>query len=747
MEQRQQPAEVAPSSPLALAAIPILVVPVGRVRRSTWERYTALFGAVGSVGQSDIPLDASLATARFFPSLSSSFAASTSATGAGSSGGALVKNNNNNAIHLTWATSASEGRVAGLGLLRPASQPLALVALVDLHPTCTPSLSTAAHLLVNTLDELYPTGERPLVVRCFGVEGEGASDERELVIDSGEAGRSAESDGSDDVTVVPRMENPSSFLEALVGDLVGRLLGAFAGLANSLESASGMALLQQQSLPPLSLASSIPLGSTPHASRSTTPTPQFSLLRGETLPVSRASSPLSRTDSLQGAQQHQQLGNGHPSTPNFSTSLAAGPPPPIQRSTTSSSLRNGVVPPLEAPVGPVKTSFGAPGRKRIISTQVAQTPSSGTLPPAGSPLVVAAALPLAAARLASVLGSLYLLAGRLGDAQQSFLDALLQFSKLPATAAASAAAMAGGAGDPLWHGVTLEGLATAGILIECKPKSPSLPAKDGASGPPSPAYETITAHIDTALAMYHKATPTYAPSGESPFPALYTNAALRLARLLLVIRQRGPPSPHLLPFLRLAPGPADPPVPPSSSNVSRHAVAERATLAHGPWLILLPPTVRLAALRVLVGLFRALEMRRKEGVFARMVVACLGEMIVLGRIAVAAAAVPNAGPSDGAVGVRIEDGKEGNEALLELMDRYLVAYGVDVDASGGVFAGCNEREVKEIRAGQRIDRGGDSRLAGEVSLPIGWPELQLRALRDSIGLAELLPGTSCCLGF
>lgn len=232
MQQPQQPAEVSPSSPLALAAIPILVVPVGRVRRSTWERYTALFGAVGSVGQSDVPLDASLSTARFFPSLSSSFAASTSATGAGGSGGALVKNNNNNAIHLAWSTGLDAGRAAGLGLLRPASQPLAVVALVDLHPSCTPSLSTAAHLLSNTLDELYPTGERPFVVRCFGVEGEGSAGDGELVIDSSEEGRSAEADGTS-VTVIPKMDDPSAFLEALVGDLVGRLLGAFAGLVRT----------------------------------------------------------------------------------------------------------------------------------------------------------------------------------------------------------------------------------------------------------------------------------------------------------------------------------------------------------------------------------------------------------------------------------------------------------------------------------------------------------------------------------
>jgi hypothetical protein len=513
-----------------------------------------------------------------------------------------------------------------------------------------------------------------------------------------------------------------------------------------------MALLQQQSLPPLSLASSISYGSTSHASRSTTPTPQFSLLRGETLPVGRSSSPLSRTDFSPGTRQHQQLGNGHPSTPNFSTSLAAassGPPPPMQRSTTSSSLRNGVAPPREAPVGPIKTSFGAPGRRRVPSAQIASSlngSSAPAFPQTGVPAAAAtaAALPLAAARLASVLGSFYLLAGRLGDAQQSFLDALLQFSKLPVNAAASAAAMTGGAGDPLWHGVTLEGLATAGVLIECKPKSPSLPTKDGAAGPPSPMHEVISAHLETALAMYHRAGPTYAPSGESPFPALYTNAALRHARLLLVIRQRGPPSPHLLPFLRHAPAPADSPARASAaSTISRHAVAELATLAHGPWLILLPPTDRLAVLRVLVGIFRALGMRRKEGVFARMVVACLGEMIVLGRIAVAAATAPAAGPSDGAVGVRFDDGKEGNEALLELMDRYLVAYGVDVGASGGVFAGRDEREVKEIRAGHR---GGDSTSAGEASLPVGWPELQLRALRDSIGLAELLPGASPCFG-
>lgn len=490
-----------------------------------------------------------------------------------------------------------------------------------------------------------------------------------------------------------------------------------------------MALLQQQSLPPLSLATSIPLSSTPNQSRSSTPVPQFSLLRGETLPVGRSSSPLARADPSPGSRQHQQLGNGHPSTPNFSASPTGRPE--MLRSATSSTLRNGVAPPPEAPVGPVKTSFGGVGRKRGPSATASPTPSAPSpSPQTSSTSPAATALPLAAARLASLLGALHLLSGRLGDAQQSFLDALLQFSKLPATAAASAAAMAGGAGDPLWHGATLEGLATAAALIECKPKSPSLPAKDGAAAAPSPAHEVISGHLDSALAMYHRASPTYSPTGENPFPTLYTNAALRHARLLLVIRQRGPLTPLSQPFLRLAPAPTDGPCP--NPSVAKHVVGQLATHAHGPWLVLLPPSDRLAALRIVVGVFRSVGMRRKEGVFARMVVACLGEMIVLSRISSAAAATP--GAADSAVGVRFEDGKEGNDALLELMDRYLVAYGVDVEADGGVFAGRDEREVKEIRAGPK------GSAAGEGEAQIGWPELQMRALRDSIGLAEVLPG-------
>lgn len=85
---------------------------------------------------------------------------------------------------------------------------------------------------------------------------------------------------------------------------------------------------------------------------------------------------------------------------------------------------------------------------------------------------------------------------------------------------------------------------------------------------------------------------------------------------------------------------------------------------------------------------------------------------------------------DGTVGVRVEDETTGNQALLEMMDRYLLAYGVDVEAQG-VFARKGEEEVKEILGGLGGQVGGEG---------VGWVELQLRALRDSIGVAEVLPG-------
>lgn len=225
-----------PSSPLFLAQVPLLLIPVGRVRTSTWQRYTSLFSSIDQLPQSDIPLDGTISKSRFFPSLSSSFAATSAAVGSG-----LVKNNNNNGVHLTWTTGAS-GRTstaappAGggggeLGLIRPTSQPLGLVAIVDLHPTCTPSLPMASHLLAQELAERSFEGGRPLVVRCFGVEGEEGEgvNGREVVIDSNEGG--ARGEGAT-VTVVPKVEEMKGFLEALVAEMVGRLLAELAELVS-----------------------------------------------------------------------------------------------------------------------------------------------------------------------------------------------------------------------------------------------------------------------------------------------------------------------------------------------------------------------------------------------------------------------------------------------------------------------------------------------------------------------------------
>lgn len=395
----------------------------------------------------------------------------------------------------------------------------------------------------------------------------------------------------------------------------------------------------------------------------------------------------------------------------------------MQRSSTSSSLRSG-----ETNGGQVKTSFGGVGRKRIISPSpsLPPPPMTSTPPPTSSPTPLAP-LPLATARLASVLGSFFLLSGRLGDAQASFTDSLLAFSKLPPATG----------GDPLWHGMTLEGLATAATLIECKPKSPTV-------GPPSTtaSHELISTHLNNALALYGKVTGQ--TTSESTLPNVFTNAALRHARLLLTIYQRGALSPSILPFLGRRPAALPPDHPPAAGRetLTKLAVAQLATASQGPWIVLLSNGERLDSLSVLVRVMQALGMRRKEAVYARSLVACLGEMIVLARIQHQAGGSSSSSSTttmtaagsgtvlDGTVGVRVEDETTGNQALLEMMDRYLLAYGVDVEAQG-VFARKGEDEVKEIRA----ELGGQ--VGGEGD---GWVELQLRALRDSIGLAEVLPG-------
>ncbi|KAL7409219.1 TRAPP II complex [Mrakia frigida] len=186
--------------------------------------------------------------------------------------------------------------------------------------------------------------------------------------------------------------------------------------------------------------------------------------------------------------------------------------------------------------------------------------------------------------------------------------------------------------------------------------------------------------------------------------------------------------------------------PPSSSVVvPKGDVARQASKVHGPWLASLEGRERLVVLGHLSSLMRGLGMKRREGMFARERLATLVDLMVDARQR--SVVQPNVdereqGGGSGEVGVRVGAGKDGNEAVLRVLKGVLEGLGVDLeegegvwDVDGGGAGGARRMDVGRGSGGGEGEEEGGSGGRGRF----GWPELQLRAMRDAIGIAEVLP--------
>ncbi|KAL7409218.1 hypothetical protein BDY24DRAFT_226706 [Mrakia frigida] len=412
-----------PSSPLSLASIPILLIPIGPVRQSTWSKWSSLVCSLSSLSQSDIPLDGNLRRSRFFPSLTPSVHACSSS----SSSAASIpspKSNSSNQLHLSYSHSIpppSTPSSTSLSLFRPSTQILAVVGIVDLgEGGTTGGLAMARRLMAAKVEELFPMGGGgegyPLVSRCFGVEqadDEGEGGGREVEIDGGESSNGAQK--GDSVVVIPsQLADPKLFVGALLGEMLGALLAELADVATILESPSGLALLQQSTLPPFSI---LPRTSPPTPTSSSRPS-----LTNYNNHVSLPSLPIQNSSSSSTSPVPRSFSPHRSETlpTNAPSSLGSGPPPSFSRSNSTlsvSSSRTGSPGLSDTGGTPVKTGFGGPGRKRIVSAAPSMSSSAST-----SSLTLNGSSSshtpsgVGAARLATLIGSLHLICGRLGDA-------------------------------------------------------------------------------------------------------------------------------------------------------------------------------------------------------------------------------------------------------------------------------------------------------------------------------------------
>lgn len=84
-------------------------------------------------------------------------------------------------------------------------------------------------------------------------------------------------------------------------------------------------------------------------------------------------------------------------------------------------------------------------------------------------------------------------------------------------------------------------------------------------------------------------------------------------------------------------------------------------------------------------------------------------------------------------------GKKGNEAVLRMLKGVLEGLGVDIEGEEVWEKEGNGEGSKRMDVGRAGE--GEEGMSGSGSR-FGWPELQLRAMRDAIGTAEMLPGES-----
>jgi hypothetical protein len=145
----------------------------------------------------------------------------------------------------------------------------------------------------------------------------------------------------------------------------------------------------------------------------------------------------------------------------------------------------------------------------------------------------------------------------------------------------------------------------------------------------------------------------------------------------------------------------------------------------------LPEAVRLEALVSLAGISRLIALQRREAFFLREVVGTVMTMIGQRRLADNQAeetldsathdapdglspdqlAAVSQALSHGKIAIRRKESSEGNNALLNIVERVCDVFGL---------------------------HAGDSSPSGVAAY--GWPELQVEVVKEAVQMTELLPG-------
>ncbi|KAF8212193.1 TRAPP II complex [Mycena galopus ATCC 62051] len=200
----------------SLAQVRILLVPVGTISQSTFNKYAAELRTFDAIRLGDIPADNKDERARFMPN--------PLATGY---------------LHLSFPTHPPPFSHLPLSLLRPSNFPLAVVGLAACSRTDTlPSVMAEFN---TALLDIFPAGGMyPLGKNCFVFEeGEGNTN-----VNLG--------DNVPGLVVIPNMmPNKKLYIGTLLADLCSHVLGEFGTLVQGLESPAGNEHLNSALMPML----------------------------------------------------------------------------------------------------------------------------------------------------------------------------------------------------------------------------------------------------------------------------------------------------------------------------------------------------------------------------------------------------------------------------------------------------------------------------------------------------------------
>lgn len=207
----------------SLAHVRILLVPVGSIRRTIFEKWAAEIRNFDDIRLGDIPADNRDDRARFMPN--------PLATGH---------------LHLNFPSHPPPSTHGSLALFRPSSFPLGVIGIASCSET--DSLSGILAEFNGLLGSLFPKESLyPLARNCFVFE----SDDGNTNLNLG--------DSLPGLVVIPSMMgNKKIYIGTLLADLCSQILGEFATVVNRLESPLGNEYLNSSLFPLLPPMSDLP---------------------------------------------------------------------------------------------------------------------------------------------------------------------------------------------------------------------------------------------------------------------------------------------------------------------------------------------------------------------------------------------------------------------------------------------------------------------------------------------------------